>query len=406
MKVLQINAVYGRKSTGKIVEEIKLVLENEGHEAYVAGPFELNKNIHGYKVGNTIDWKLHALLTRVTGKQSFYSRFATKQFLKYLGAVKPDIIHLHNIHANFLNLPLLIEYMRNQGIGLVITLHDSWYFTGKCFHFADIGCGKYQIDCKTCPKKMLEVPTFFKDNAWWCYRQKKELFASIANKKIIGCSQWIASLAKQSFFNEEDVDYIYNGINTEVFRLQDKISIRRNKGFENEFVILGMANKWELRENETTIKNLFQHYSQSNTIFLIVGCRLEAKKRFEELADGYDVKLRLVEYIQSSDELAEYYSSADVFVNLTHVDTLPTVNMESICCGTPVVTYNSGGSPELILPGCGFTVNKDECSALIEAIEDSRALDSANIAEEGKKAFSAQLNFKKYLEVYSSLMND
>lgn len=404
MKVLQINAVYGKKSTGTIVQDIDMLLKESGNISYVAYQDASIHISNGYKIGNILDWKLHALLTRITGKQGFYSRFATKKFLKYLVRIKPDIIHLHNLHANFINLPILLEYIREQRIGLVITLHDCWYFTGKCFHFADIGCDKYKTSCDSCPKKNQDIPNLFRDNAYWVYRKKKELFSNIPNKKIIGCSKWIASLAEESFF--EKVDYIYNGIDTRIFKEQDRNSIRRSMGVEQEFVILGMANKWGLIENENVVKSLFQHYSRRNTVILIVGCDSETKQRFRTLSAESKVRVILVEYVQLREELARYYACADVFVNLTHVDTLPTVNMESICCGTPVVTYNSGGSPELILSGCGSVVNKGETSSLINAIEESKSLDRSSISQIGKNSFSAQLNYKKYLEIYCSLMKD
>jgi glycosyltransferase involved in cell wall biosynthesis len=360
VKVLQINAVYGKKSTGTIVQDIDILLKESGNISYVAYQDAAIHIPNGYRIGNIVDWKFHALLTRITGKQGFYSRFATKKFLKYLEHIKPDIIHLHNLHANFINLPILLEYIRKQRIGLVITLHDCWYFTGKCFHFADIGCEKYKTRCDGCPKKNQDIPNLFIDNAYWVYKKKKELFSNIPNKKIIGCSKWIASLAEESFF--EKVDYIYNGIDTRIFKEQDRNSIRQSMGIEQEFVILGMANKWGLIENEDVVKSLFQHYSLRNAVILIVGCDAETKQRFRTLSAGSKVKTILVEYVQLREELARYYACADVFVNLTHVDTLPTVNMESICCGTPVVTYNSGGSPELILSGCGYVVNKGEIS--------------------------------------------
>lgn len=406
VKVLQINAVYGKKSTGVIVHDIGVMLCETGNESFVAYQDSPLSAPNGYKIGNKLDWKLHALLTRLTGKQGFYSRSVTKKFLNYLETLRPDIIHLHNLHANYINLPILLEYVKEHEIGLVLTLHDCWFFTGKCTHFADIGCEKYKTGCVGCPKKKQEIPNLLRDNAEWVYKKKRELFSDIHKKKIIGCSKWIASLAQESFFDKEEVGYIYNGIDTENFKPQDRNNIRRNLGVEEEFVILGMANKWGLAENEDVIKGLLQHYSCKNATFVIVGCTAYNKKRFNELALETSAKVMLIDYIQSREKLAEYYASADVFVNLTHVDTLPTVNMESICVGTPVVTYNSGGSPELILPGCGFVVEKGEINSLIKAIEDSRNLNRTNISNIGIVSFNAQLNYKKYLEIYHSLIKN
>ena len=403
MKVLQINAVYGKKSTGKIVEEIHLMLHKEGHESYVAGPFDV-KNIDGYKIGNKVDWKIHALITRLTGKQGFYSRRATKKFLKYLDDINPDIIHFHNLHANFINLPEVLHYIKQKNIALVITLHDCWFFTGKCFHFADIACQKYQNGCINCPKKRAEIPNFLCDRASWVYRTKKKLFDEIEKLTVVGCSRWISSLAKEQFFAKKNVKHIYNGIDTKTFKFQDKNEVRKRKNLNYDFVVLGMANKWGLSENEEAVKKLFVKYANSNTCFLIIGCNQEIRNKLQTMALKCNAQVCLVDYVQAPEELAEYYASADVFVNLTHIDTLPTVNMESICCGTPVVTYDSGGSSELILEKCGFVVSCGDVNRLIACIEETKGLDRKYIADTGKEVFNAQINFRQYLNVYSELM--
>ena len=156
-----------------------------------------------------------------------------------------------------------------------------------------------------------------------------------------------------------------------------------------------MANKWGLLENQHTVETLFKNYAQTNTTFLIIGCNLDTRKKLETLANDCQATVKLIDYVQSPIDLAEYYACSNVFVNLTHVDTLPTVNMESICCGTPVVTFNSGGSPELVLPNCGFVVTRGDDTGLINSIEKTKTLNREYIGEIGKKSFDAQINFKK-----------
>lgn len=397
MKVLQINATYGYKSTGLIARDINDLLAKEGAEVFAAYQTCNEPPQNGYQIGNSLDWKRHALLSRISGKQAWFSKGATKRFLQWVDQIRPDVVHLHNLHSNYIDLPLLLEYLAKKDIATVITMHDCWYFTGKCFHYANVGCDRFQIGCGNCPQKKTMPRSFFFDRSAEVFAEKKKLLQAIPRLKIVGCSEWICRESKKGFFKEFDVSCIRNGVDTDIFKPQDVSGLREQYGLGKAKIILGMANKWLLPSNREAIARVLQMLNKDLRLVLI-GCNEEQVRQIKKQSEF----VMPLGYIQNREELAKHYCLADVFVNLTHADTLPTVNMESICCGTPVVTYDSCGSPELVLEGCGTIVPEYDVDALIPAIQSSIGK-PANV-ELAKLSFDKTENYKAYLSVYKKMI--
>ena len=402
MKVALINAVYGYGSTGLIVKNIEEALIQSDNEAVVIYQYAAPLPNKGRRVGNLIDWKLHALYTRLDGKQGFASRCPTKKLIKYLENEKPDVVHLHNVHANFINLPLLLSYLAQEDIPTVITLHDCWFFTGKCTHFAAIGCERWREGCGNCPKQNETPASLIRDASAEVLMKKASLYNNLSKLTVVGCSKWISNLAKQSTaFKQCQVKQIYNGVDTAVFIPMDREKCRNKHGVKADFVILGMANKW-LDKRNLGILNEIKKQLHENELLLIIGCNEVQKK----MISGYD-KVRAVGYIESREELAEYYNVADVFCNLTLEDTLPTVNMEALSCGTPVVTYDSCGSPELVVEDqTGFVVEQGDIDGLIEAFEKikSGAISRSSCYEYAKHSYDKSERYQEYLRLYRSML--
>lgn len=398
MKAIQINAVYGEKSTGLIVKDIQEMLVKEGIEAFVAYQKSNCVVPAGIKIGNKLDWKLHAIYTRVTGKQGYASKIQTRKFLRVLDGIKPELIHLHNLHANYINLPLLLEYCAKNDIKTILTLHDCWFFTGKCFHFFDIGCERYQEGCYECPKKKKDIPNYTWDKSRKIWIDRKNLFQAIPQLKVIGCSEWISHLANSTeIFQGKYIRSIYNGIDISIFKERNRY-LREELGLENDFVVLCMANKWFDLSNQAVIECILKKIS-NRTKILLVGCS-ETQKR--ELKD--DSRILPLGYIYEREKLADIYSAADVFVNLSVIDNLPTVNMEAIACGTPVICYNnSGGGPELIEEGItGFIVEKFDGDTIVKIINRlmEKSIDRYKCISIAEHKFSKETNYKQYLEEY------
>jgi glycosyltransferase involved in cell wall biosynthesis len=396
MKIIQINAIYGEKSTGRIVKEIDDLLKTEGYETGIVVPQKISTTDNVYAIGNAFDWKWHALYTRLTGKQGFASKSATKRLLLWLDKQHPDVIHLHNIHGNFVNIDLLFSYIRKNNIPTVITMHDCWYFTGKCFHFIESNCDSWKTVCQKCPRKLLDIPNYFRDSTTEVFLKKKEMISRLQNVVIVGCSEWITDLAKHSFLCDKPIVTIYNGVDTNVFA-PVKNDFRKNHRIDNDFVILGMANKWNLPENRFIVDAISN--IDGNISIVLVGCKKEDVEYFRPFKN-----IICVGYVNSQSDLAEIYSSADVFVNLTLADNLPTVNMEAQSCGTPVITYDTGGSPELVIAGkTGYVVPQLDEDALLEAIQKIRngMISRAECREIACQRFDKNKNYMKYIEIYN-----
>ncbi len=387
MKVLQINATYGMGSTGTIVKDIGEMLEENGHQAYFAYQKTNEPVKNGYQIGNLIDWKYHALHARVFGKQAYASRLSTKKFLKWVSEIKPDVVHLHNLHSNYINLNMLLDYLAKNDIKTVITLHDCWYFTGKCSHYVMKGCNKWQNNCGNCPRNKEEVKSYFIDATSKVLQDKTKRLSSVKKLTIVGCSKWVAEEVKKSRIKCNDVQVIINGVDTSIFTPYG------NKA--KEFTVLGMGNKWSEPKNLPFAKELIEENKDYK--FFILCLNQEQQNIFS----GYD-NVKTIGFVKDKKELAKIYSECSVFLNLTHADTLPTVNMESICSGTPVITFNVCGSPELLSEKTGYIVNEWDFTAVKEKLEQIKNEPLEYDVSIEQARFDKNENYKKYLEVYKS----
>ena len=397
MKILQINANYGFGSTGLIVKDIGTAIRESGNDAFFAYQNTNEEIKNGYKIGTYIDGKLHAILCRLFGKQGFYSRRVTFDFLKYVECIKPDVVHLHNLHSNYINLPILLEYLAQKNIPTVITMHDCWYFTGKCFHYVDCGCEKFKYGCGKCPKKMDPPASVLFDRTKEELKEKVELIKKIKRLCLVGCSEWICQETSKSLLGRCMINQIYNGVDTEIFKSRDRKAIKNSYGYNNLEIIMGMANKWLLFRNKKLLDKMVESLDDNQKL-MIVGC---TNRQINQLKE-YGNKIISIGSIKDRNEIAELYCLADVFANPTHADTLPTVNMESICCGTPVVTYDVCGSPELIKDGCGKIVKEDDIESFVHFVQ-YLCKQKIRCSELAKDLFDKNKCYKKYIELYKKI---
>ena len=398
MTILQINTTFGYGSTGSIVESLYELSRLNGIQAYAAYQRANKPVLNGYQLGNILDWKLHALLTRITGKQGFYSTIATKRFLRWCDAIHPNIIHVHNLHSNFINLPLLCDYCAEKKVALILTLHDCWFFTGKCSHFVHTNCDHWEKGCGNCSQLKREVLSLFFDNTGCVLRKKQESYRRVEEIYVIGCSEWISSLARKSILKEKNIRTIRNGIDTKLFNGKDRCTAKRLLNLEGKFVILGFADKWcDIRNHDgvAAVLNSLHH----DDVVVIVGCNNAQKKYFRSVK-----QVVAMQFISDKKWLANIYRAADVFINLTHADTLPTVNMESICCGTPVITFDCGGSSELIDEDDGFVVPENDFEGIVTAIQKIHNGYCLFDAAEKAKKFDKVRCFEKYIQLYYEIM--
>ncbi len=400
MKVLQINAVYGIGSTGHIVEDIHTCALKNGIESYVAystSPLKKEQVKNGYVIGNKFGKKIHALLSRITGKQAYYSRHSTKKLIKFIDKISPQIVHLHNLHSNYIHFPKLLDYLAKHGVPTVLTLHDCWFYTGGCFHYASVSCDEWKKDCKKCIKHKIASPRkVYHADKTLCDRKKYLL--AINNLTVVGVSNWISNEAENTFLKDKNIVTIHNGIDFEFFK-GTKSNLKKVYGIENKFVILGPANKWLAEINRDTLKIICKNLDE-DSVLVIFGCDLED---ISTLPDN----VVTIGYTKDKDELRKIYSMADVFVNCTREESLSLVNVEAQACGTPVITYEDTGVKETVDGKCGFTVKTGDSKALLEKIlhvkKQGKDFYKEQCREFVKNKFDKEKNYAKYISLYKQI---
>lgn len=363
MKVLQINAVYEKGSTGRIVSEFHNELQKRGIESYVAVSQMYCNDKSCYKIGSKIDCKLHALFARITGLQGYFSTMSTNKLIKYIDNIKPNIIQLHNLHGNFINYKKLIRYIAKNDIPTVITLHDCFFYTGKCMHYTLQNCYKWKEGCSNCPKLKDDIPSWFFDRTAKMWADKKMLFKSIPRLAVIGVSDWITEQARQSLLSEATIiERVYNWIDLSVFTSTDSsqiIDLREKLKLNNKFVILGVASGWSNKKGLDTFLKLSEILNEDEVIVL-VGNMPEIK------LPKNVISINATDEVQ---ELVNLYSMADVFLQLSLEETFGKVTAEALACGTPVITVDSTANAELVSPDCGIVLKNNDTIAVKNAVE-------------------------------------
>lgn len=350
-KLLQINITSNWGSTGKIAEAINLTAQRQGWECSMAyGRWANPSHFPTYKVGNKLDMYVHYFENRIFDREGLSSRRATNALIHHVDELKPDVISLHNLHDHYLNYELLFRYLNETDIKVVWTFHDCWAFTGHCYHFVTHNCKKWMSECRHCPQRNGII-----DRSNQNFLLKKKLFTANKNLTIVPCSDWMADFVRKSFLCDNRIEVIHNGIDLNVFR---PTNVSRN----GKFRIIAVSNVWTRDKGYLDLLELRNLLPDEYEI-IIVGV---SDEQLEKLPHGV-IGIRRTQNIQ---ELVSLYNTADVLVNPTYADTFPTVNLEAIACGTPVITYRTGGSPEALDENSGAVVEQghvgDLCSKIIE----------------------------------------
>ena len=361
MKVLEINSVAGRGSTGRIACQIADIVVQNGGEAVVAygrSYYAKGCNVPVHRVGSDIDVRVHAGLSRITDRQGFYSKKATERFVNYAKQYDPDIIHLHNIHGYYLHLPTLFNFLADYNKPVVWTLHDCWAFTGHCSYFDFVGCEKWKKGCHHCPQKNNYPKSILFDQSKRNWEEKRRLFTSIENMMIITPSRWLADLVRASFLGKYPIQVINNGIDLDVFKPTPS-TWKEDHGIAKP-MILACASRWDQRKGYADVLKIADILPDYQVV--IVGTDSKQAKKLPSNIVG-------IQRTDSVQELVKIYSAADVFINTTYEDNYPTVNLEAIACGTPVITYDTGGSPECLDDEVGVVVQKGNMQKMLEEVE-------------------------------------
>lgn len=395
-KLLQINVTANWGSTGKIAEEIGLLAIDAGYESWIAyGRGNPRSKSNLIRIGNDRDKNLHAIQTRLFDNHGLSSKTETIKFIEKVKDIKPDIIHLHNIHGYFLNYPVLFDYLKEWGGPVVWTLHDCWPFTGHCAYYSFVGCSKWKTNCENCPQLNSYPSSWFIDRSKKNFENKKASFLGLPNLTLVPVSDWLADELRKSFLKDYPIKVIHNGIDINIFR-----PLKSTQKENDSKVILGVASVWERRKGLEEFIEL-RKLLPDNFIIKLIGL---TKKQIDSLPDG----IIGISRTENVEQLVKLYNEANVFVNPTLEDNFPTTNLEAIACGTPVITFNTGGSPEAIDPSTGIVIPYKEIGNMAEGIINicnSKKIFKENCRLRAEKYFDKSDIYTSYLSLYQLILS-
>lgn len=399
MKVYQVNVVCGSGSTGKIAVDLAETIKRYGGESRIAyGRGNAPENVDSFKISNRLDLYFHAAATRITDKHGLYSKGATKRLIADIKAYQPDIIHLHNIHGYYVNYEMLFNFLKAYGKPVVWTLHDCWTFTGHCAYFDYVDCEKWKKACYACPQKSKYPISILKDNSRDNFERKKKAFTLLSNLTVVTVSEWLKKIVKESFLNENTVVKISNGIDLKKL-CPVSSKFRELYHLNNKKILLGVASVWDERKGLASFFELEKMLPEEYQIVLI-GLNSQQKTQKPK-------NILAIDKISDINEMAKWYTVADVFVNTSVEETMGLTTVEAMACGTPVVVMNTTASPELVPNECGMVVDPGNLEQLKNAVTEickNEKVSAACIAQAGK--FEKNQQYRKYLDLYEKLMFD
>lgn len=392
--LLQINSCANWGSTGKIAEQINQVAAKQGWKTYIAYGREVNPSqselIH---IGSVASQAVALIEARLFDNDGLANRWATHRLVKKIKKVKPDVIHLHNLHGYYINYQILFDYLNTTDIPVVWTLHDCWSFTGHCGHFVGAKCEKWKTGCYHCPLKRGYPSSRWLDHSNRNYELKKRLFTANKNLHIVTVSQWLTDLVKQSFLKNAEIQIINNGVDLNVFKPMPLPC-------DGKYRVLGVSSVWTKSKGLYDFYRLRELLDENKYEIVLVGLS-------EEQIKTLPIGIKGITRTNSVEELVNYYSSANVFVNPTYGDTFPTTNLEAMACGTPVVTYRTGGSPESINEKTGLVIEQGNVEKLVEAIVQVCDLGKSYYEESCRNRatskYDKELRFLDYIDMYQNV---
>ena len=405
MKVLFINTVYGKGSTGRLIQNIGEALENAGHSFKVAyGRGNIENDRHVYKIGNVFDTYIHASLARITDKVGSFSIFATYKLIHFIQDYNPDIIHLHNLHGYYINLKVLFNYLSNEYHGKIVwTFHDCWPFTGHCTYYSFVECDKWKTLCSKCIQKKEYPKSCFVDNSKNNFIQKRKYISNIASKlTIVTVSDWLKKQVQLSELEAANIKRIYNGIDTKRFH-PVKSTIKEQFDLNDKYVFLCISDGWDNRKGIETVMQLSKMIDHNSAIIMI---GLEEA----QIAD-LPSNIIGIQRIWNQNKLIEFYSAADVFFNPSKEETFGLVTAEAMACGTPAIVVDSTACPEIVGDlDCGYILPKEavknnNLSKYFKNLYITKNEKSDNCIKRVRELFDTTAMQRNYLSLYQDILS-
>ena len=395
LKILQISTNWAGGGPGGVEKDLYYYLKSLNEECIIAyGRDGISADIPSIRIGSPIGIRIDYALSHIFDNAGFNSRKATIELINRIKEYNPDIIQIHNLLGYYINVEILFDYLRLSNIPVVWTLHDCWAFTGHCINFERIDCKKWENNCHDCQLVRSYPESWIFDRSYSNYQKKERIFTGINNLNLVTPSNWLAKLVSQSFLRDYPLFVLPNGIDTEVFQPRDN-SLREKFGIGNKKIVLFVASVWNEMKGINLIPKIVDGLGEDYTV-VVIG------KKDDSIIPSKVISLQRT---NNAEELAEWYSTADVFVNPTFGDNFPTVNIEALACGTPVVTNNTGGSPESAGNDYGRIVYSKTAEEIVEKIQ---AVVSENISShkcrERALFYSRDHAYRRYYELYKRIM--
>jgi len=396
-KIFYINVEANFGSTGKIVESLGQLAQRKGSTTYLAhGRKYRASKLITYKIGNLFTYGFHFLLSILFDGQGRGSYLATKHLVRRINKIKPDVIHLHNIHGYYINYKVLFRYLEHYNGILIWTLHDCWALTGHCTHYDHVGCEKWKVECHSCPQQNKYPTSLLLDRSRKNHQKKKQYFSLPTNLKIITVSNWLNRQVKQSFLSNINTQTIYNGIDTSIFKKKYNSTLREQFHIDNKFIILGVASVWSETKGLSDFIKLSKTLKENEKIVLIGLSKNQISK--------LPISIIGLERTDTLEILVEWYSTANVYVNTSYEETFGMTTVEAMACGTPAVVYNSTACDECITNEVGFSVEKSNITQLKNALEIIKTKGNGFYDEPCRRHveenFEKNNRYKEYLKLY------
>lgn len=406
MKIFQINLTSGHGSTGRIVKDLASVISSNNGEVFVGYGFFQDNSLNSYKTvksKSVLGVKLSLMRTRVTGYHGYTNRHKTEILTEKIREFEPDVIHLHNIHGGFINIETLFNFLSKYKKPIIWTLHDCWTFTGHCAYFSYIGCEKWKTGCEKCPQLKSYPKSYFFDRSKYQWNSRKDLFTNEGlDITLVTPSNWLSSIVKESYMSKYPVHVINNGIDLDTFKPIRPNNYVKNPIFDNKKIVLAVASSWSERKGLRFINEVAELLSNDYQL-IVVGVTTKQKNELNPKIYG-------IERTNNVSELVEYYNIANVFINPTLEDNFPTTNIEALACGTPVISFNTGGSIEAIDNSTGIILKENNEVELFNAIVKVCENDKNHYREKCRERAIALYNkndrYQEYFDLYKTLIKN
>ncbi|MBQ8201328.1 MAG: glycosyltransferase [Clostridia bacterium] len=397
MRIAAVNGVKG-SSTGQIMNDLAIYMWKQGHEMYTFTPAEegaVKILPWSFEIGTPASHQEHIEQGIRTGLNGCFEEDGTREMLRAFEELGIELVQLFNLHNFVLNLPMLFDWIRERHIPVVWTLHCCWPYTGKCIHYSMAKCDKWKTGCGECPL-MERWPYSDVDNTAAMWQMKKQWFAGVDKMVVVSTAAWLERDVKQSFLGQYPGRLIYCGIHLNRFRPVAG-NFREEYGLEGKTVLLGVADDWRRRKGLKTMITLAEKLDKSYQLVLV-----GTDEEVEEMLPPEIVSIRNT---RDTARLAGIYSAADMFLQTTQEETFGLVNVEALACGTPVITFDTGGSAEIPDEYCGRVIPYGDVDAMIAAIHE-QARTGAMTREaclERAKRFSVERMCEEYIALYHEL---